>query len=250
MPMATEKRDSLALIFTMLFPCCMAWLYFVELARVQAESNQALQLAFSAGKLIQFLFPALYVWWFERHRLVLRKPAMGGMALAAGFGLIVAAGIFGLYHFWLKHSTFLGDTPARILGKVQEFGVSDPMGYLWMAFFICVVHSLFEEYYWRWFVFGTLKRYLPVVGAIVVSSIGFMLHHVVILGVYFPGEFWTLALPFSVCVGVGGAVWAWIYHRTGSLYAAWLSHALIDAAILLVGYDMVAENLRPLTLPL
>jgi len=40
---------------------------------------------------------------------------------------------------------------------------------------------------------------------------------------------------------VGGTVWAWAYHRSGSLVGPWLSHAAIDAAIFLVGYDMVSS---------
>jgi CAAX protease family protein len=129
---------------------------------------------------------------------------------------------------------------------VREFGLATPLGYLQLSFFICVLHSLFEEYYWRWFVVGTLSRYLSAAGAIALASAGFMLHHIVILGVYFPDRFWTLAIPFSICVGIGGAVWSWIYLRTGSLYAVWLSHAIIDAAVLLVGYDMVSPHLVPL----
>jgi membrane protease YdiL (CAAX protease family) len=60
--------------------------------------------------------------------------------------------------------------------------------------------------------------------------------------VFFPGNFWLLALPFSICVGVGGGVWAWIYERSGSLYAPWLSHALIDGSIMGVGYVMLMEK--------
>ena len=56
----------------------------------------------------------------------------------------------------------------------------------------------------------------------------------------------SLALPFSICVAVGGGVWAWIYHKSGSLYAAWVSHAMIDTAILLVGFDMIQPYLGPL----
>jgi membrane protease YdiL (CAAX protease family) len=58
--------------------------------------------------------------------------------------------------------------------------------------------------------------------------------------VFFPGQFWTLAVPFAACTGVGGAFWAWLYDRTGSLYAAWFSHVLIDAGIMVVGYRMLA----------
>jgi len=241
MPLETEQRDGLALTFAMLFPGVMAWLYFVQLAGTQAQANPALQFAFGAGKFIQFTFPAFYVWWFERERLILRPPTRRGLELGFAFGALTAAAILTLYYFWLKHSPLLGDAPDRIYRKVQEFGLATPLGYLLLGLFICMVHSLFEEYYWRWFVFGTLKRHTPAAGAIVLSSLGFMLHHIVILGVYFPDRFWTLAIPFSICVGVGGGVWAWIYHRASSLYAAWLSHAMIDAAVLLVGYDMLTQ---------
>ena len=42
-----------------------------------------------------------------------------------------------------------------------------------------------------------------------------------------------------MCVAAGGAMWAWLYQRTGTIYSSWISHLLIDAAILIVGYDMV-----------
>jgi len=245
MALAAKTRDQLALAFTMLFPVCMAWLYFVALATEQAQANTAVQIAFAVGKLAQGLFPALYVWWFERERLVVLRPTVKGLALGAGFGLLVGVAIVGLYFLWFKTSPLLGNAPRKILHKLQESGMDSPGAYLSMSVFYCAVHSLFEEYYWRWFVFGTMRRHMPVAVANVLSSLGFTLHHVVILGVFFPGRFWTLALPFSLGVAVGGAVWAWVYHRSGSLYAAWLSHALIDAALMTVGYDMVAPYFHP-----
>ena len=38
---------------------------------------------------------------------------------------------------------------------------------------------------------------------------------------------------------LGGAVWAWIYHRSGSVWPCWLSHALVDVGVMAVGFDMV-----------
>jgi CAAX protease family protein len=240
MGMPSKTRDSVALAFAMLFPLAMAWLYFVVLADQDARANEALQLAIGVGKMVQFTFPLVYVWWFEPDRLVLRKPTTAGLVLGVGFGLLIAAAIIGLYLYWLRSSPLLGEAPARIYRKVQEFNLATPSAYLTLSLGICSIHSLFEEYYWRWFVFGTLRPHMPVMGAIVLSSAGFVLHHIVILGVYFSDQFWMLAVPFSLCVGVGGGVWAWIYHRARSLYAAWVSHALIDAAILYVGYLMIA----------
>jgi membrane protease YdiL (CAAX protease family) len=46
-------------------------------------------------------------------------------------------------------------------------------------------------------------------------------------------------------VAAGGAVWAWVYHRSGSLLGPWLSHMLVDAGIFLVGYQMLSGSLGP-----
>ncbi|MBI3823301.1 MAG: CPBP family intramembrane metalloprotease [Planctomycetes bacterium] len=52
-----------------------------------------------------------------------------------------------------------------------------------------------------------------------------------------------MAMPLSVCVAIGGGVWCVIYERSESLWAPWLSHALIDAAIMGVGYWMLWDKL-------
>ncbi len=230
-------RDALALAFASLLPLVMAYFYFV----LPHDPAGEFQWAFGIGKSIQFLFPLAYVWWFERDQIGVTWPTRRGMALGIGFGLLVAVGMFALYFGFVKDIPAVADkTPEAIHKKVIEFNADSPLGFLCLGFSISVVHSLFEEYYWRWFVFGWMRRYMPTPAAIGLSACGFMLHHIVILGVYFPGHFWTLALPFSVCVAVGGAFWAWLYARSASLYAPWLSHCLIDAAIMGVGYVMLA----------
>jgi membrane protease YdiL (CAAX protease family) len=241
---SSRLRDALALTFASFFPLVMAVFYFVILDHPEGELNPAIRLAFGVGKAIQFLFPIGYVWWFERERIGFAPPTWRGMALGIGFALVVALGMFGLYFAWVKDIPAVStDTPVRIHEKVKQFGADSLLGFLQLALAISFVHSLAEEYYWRWFVFGWMRRHMPMALAIVLSSIGFMLHHVVILGVYFPGHFWMLALPFSICVAVGGGFWAWLYARSGSLYAPWISHCLIDSAIMVVGYVMLEARL-------
>ncbi len=63
-------------------------------------------------------------------------------------------------------------------------------------------------------------------------------HHVIVLWVYFPGRFAAAVVPFSLAIAFGGAVWAWLYHRTGSLLGPWLSHAIVDFAVMAIGYDL------------
>jgi membrane protease YdiL (CAAX protease family) len=240
------KRDGAALVFAMLFPTVMAWWYFVSLASggpVTSGGDPFMIAAYTLGKVVQFGFPLAYVWSFERQQLGLAAPSMRGLAWGLAFGALVVAGMIALYLGVLRHSPWLADTPGRVQDKIREFGVETPARFLAFAAFLSVAHSLMEEYYWRWFVFGRLRRYFPLGLALVLSSLAFMSHHVVVLAVLFPKRFWVLALPISLAVAVGGAVFAWLYERTGSLYSPWVAHMLIDAAIMTVGYDMLFGQL-------
>jgi membrane protease YdiL (CAAX protease family) len=104
--------------------------------------------------------------------------------------------------------------------------------------FITLAHSGLEEYYWRWFVFGYLQRVATPTTALALSSAAFGVYHAVLLAEFFPGWFWLAVVPFGVCTGAGAAVWAWLYQRSGSIYAPWLSHLVVDAGLFVLGYDM------------
>lgn len=235
-------RDALALTFASLFPLAMAILYFVVLHNPDGEPNPVLKAAFVVGKVIQFAFPAVYVWCFYRDQIRLVRPTWQGLPLAVAFALIVGVSMYVLFFTWVRHLPAVGEkTPEMIYQRLVQFNATSPLAFVALAFYFCVPHALAEEYYWRWFVFGWMRRHVPIPVAIVLSSLGFMAHHVVILGVFFADDFWTLAVPCSLGVAVGGGVWAWIYQRGGSLYAPWLSHALIDAWILGLGYVMVQK---------
>ena len=90
-------RDGLALVFAMAFPSVMTWLAFMVLPGGGQEPNPVLQVVFAAGKVVQFSFPFLYVWWFERDRIHLSRPTRRGLALGVGFGLGVGLSALLLY---------------------------------------------------------------------------------------------------------------------------------------------------------
>ena len=76
------------------------------------------------------------------------------------------------------------------------------------------------------------------VSSVSLSSLAFMSHHVLVLGKFFGyGSFMTYLLAASVAVG--GVIWASIYHQCGNLIPGWLSHALVDAGIFVIGYLLV-----------
>jgi membrane protease YdiL (CAAX protease family) len=246
------KREWSALIFAMAFPTLMTWFYFVVLARPvpltplesspSSPGNTWAQIAYGVGKLIQFSFPVLYLAVVEPKSLRPRRPHFKGMAWGIAFGLLVGVGLVVLYLCGLQ-SWLAGTGAATMIRiKIEEFNAASPGRYAALAGFLAVVHSLLEEYYWRWFVFGRLRRLVPFSSAIALSSLAFMAHHIVVLGRFFPNDFWSATVPLSLCVAGGGAFWAWLYHRTGSIYAPWISHLLVDVAVMGVGYNLVFKT--------
>ncbi|HIQ20402.1 MAG TPA: CPBP family intramembrane metalloprotease [Planctomycetes bacterium] len=227
-----------AIALACVLPSLATWVYFVGLA----SGPPALQRwAYAALKTVQFTFPALWVWAVCRERPSWKSPRFGDLVAGLAFGLAVLAAGLVVYFCWLKPGGFLSAAVAPIYEKVSEFGVGGTWGFLLLAAFYSVIHSFLEEYYFRWFVFGRLSRLRPLGSAITLSGLVFMVHHVIVLGTYF-GWLSVGTLLFSLAVAVGGGVWAWMYHRSGSLWWVWLSHLVVDAAIFIVGYDLI----RPL----
>jgi membrane protease YdiL (CAAX protease family) len=236
-------RDALALTWAMIFPSVMTWGYFVAAPGLGAGPSLAMTV-YVVGKILQFAFPAVFVGLTDRQSLRPAWPSRQGLTAGLAFGLVVGLAAMELYHGWLKDSSLLQGRPDKVYAKLKDMHCASTVRFLAVAVFYSVFHSLLEEYFWRWFVFGWLKRHLRLWPALMLASLAFMAHHVIVLAVYFPGvkKFFTLALPLSLGVAIGGGVWCWLYHKTGSLYAAWISHMLIDAAIMGIGYDLVADR--------
>ncbi|HTU21115.1 MAG TPA: CPBP family intramembrane glutamic endopeptidase [Gemmataceae bacterium] len=276
--MSTKLLTLLALLFAMIFPTVAAWSYFLGLAIPSGGVNPRQQAAYVLAKVIQFSFPLaflIFLGWRARKRrrrqrsyaqhaqtaelspkakdwevsldsgwrdppsLQLCRPRFPGLKPALIFGLAVAVVMIGVYFGVLRGTSLLARTPAMLRGKLQAVNIDTPSRYVALAVFVVAAHSLLEEYYWRWFVFGGLRQFLSLLPAMLLSSLAFMAHHVVVLYVYLPGRFWTAVLPFSLTIAVGGAVWAWLYERNGSIWAPWLSHLLIDAGIFVIGWDLL-----------
>ncbi len=228
-----RRAELVALLFAMVFPAVLTWTYFIALATAPSGVQQA---AYVAGKLIQFGFPVVWVLWVRRERPQLAGPG-GGVTEGLAFGLVVLAAMLAGYHLWLGPLGLLDAAGAEIRTKLAGFAIDTPGRYAALAAFYSLGHSLLEEYYWRWFVFGRLRGLLPAGAAIVLSSLAFTAHHVIVLGHYF-GWLSPACWLFSLAVAAGGAYWAWLYQRSGSLWGPWLSHLAVDAAIFAVGYNL------------
>ena len=223
-----------ALAFALVFPTVYTLGYFV----IFAEQQDAVQAVFAVSKVIQFTFPVVLLVAIRKERIVLQRPTTRGLLAGGLFGLTLLLAMLALYHGWLTPAGFFDEPAKMVREKVQGLGLNSAWKFAAAGVFYSLAHSLLEEYYWRWFVFGQLRKFCALPTAVAVSSLGFMAHHVVVLATFF-GWSNPATYLFSAAVAIGGSIWAWLYERSGSLYGPWLCHALVDAAIFSIGYDLV-----------
>jgi membrane protease YdiL (CAAX protease family) len=111
----------------------------------------------------------------------MRISVVGVLAFSVG---VVGAG-------WLVFDGLLREMPVfskaaeLIHKKIGEFGIDSVWKYALLAGFYSLFHSLLEEYYWRWFTFRQLRRFVPLWPALLISALAFMGHHVIVLLEFF-----------------------------------------------------------------
>jgi len=219
----------------LVLPTIATWVYFV----LAADDPEGVQRAIGlATKFAQFAFPVIWVRFALKERIQLPPARFSGVSLGLLFAVAITLSGWIIFQQFLRDSSAFAAAIQPIREKVAGFGLDSPEKYVALGVLYSLAHSLLEEYYWRWFVFGQLLRVLPIWLAISVSAVGFAAHHVIILATFFGWASWQTVL-FSVAVAGGGAFWAWLYQRTGSLVGCWLSHLVIDAGIFAIGYHLL-----------
>ena len=217
----------------MTFPTLAVWLYFGALVG-------AARLVYAACKVVQFALPAAWVLVAERPRARAaprsRPPRARDLAAGLATGLLFAAVALAAAR-WLEGGAVLAEAPRLIREKLAALAIETTGGFVAVAVFYALVHSLLEEWYWRWFVYGRLRRWLPEGVAVALAAAAFASHHVVLLS-FLLGGAGPAVWIFGLAVAVGGAAWSLLYRWSGALWGAWLSHALVDAALMWVGYRL------------
>ncbi|MCB0328933.1 MAG: CPBP family intramembrane metalloprotease [Bdellovibrionales bacterium] len=222
------------LIPAMVLPCMASIFYFDLLAdHPIAAALYFLTKTFTLVWPIIGTFILLQVWIprFEikhsRHREAILPGLLTGLAIATIM-------LLGLYTPIGEAVFTYGD---RIRGKALELGFYE--WYIPFAIFLSFFHSLLEEYYWRWFVYGNLRNLINPILANLLAALAFASHHVIILKEYFP---WEWAIFFGSSVAIAGVIWNIHYERQRTLVGAWVSHMIADLAIMTVGYFVIFPN--------
>lgn len=126
------------------------------------------------------------------------------------------------------------DLPA-IARELQEKSKITPANFLLVGLYITLGNSFLEESFFRGFIFLSLYQQGSEKLAYIYSSMLFGLYHVAIFQSWFNPWLIGLALIGLVTIGF---VFDWLNAKTGNFLNSWLTHALADAAIMLIGMRM------------
>jgi hypothetical protein len=224
-------RTWIALLPAMTLPCLAAYVYFVLLA-----GNPAAQAFYAVTKTFTVLWPVVAFRFllggrFSRPTV---DPRFHARAVPAGLALGAAIAAVILAAMSTPIGTMALASAPRIRDKAAQLGVLDQ--YVAFAIVLSLVHSLIEEYYWRWFVYGRLRQVLGRAPAHLLAGAAFAAHHVIVATQYFPFA-WGVVL--GSLVAVGGIFWSLMYERQRTLAGAWASHLVVDLAIMAIGYRIL-----------
>ncbi len=182
------------------------------------------------------LLPVVWLKFVDREPLSWSPPRLGGFRTGAILGLVIAAVIFASYgialHLGVIH-------PDKIASRAAQTGLNHLNAYIGSAIWWVTFNSLMEEYVWRWFVFRKFEVLFCGKPAVMAAALAFTAHHVIVLAAQFN---WPIALLGALAVFIGGAMWSWLYLRFRSIWPCYLSHAIVDTAIFIIGYWLIFSS--------
>ncbi len=205
-----------------------SYIYFIAF-----DGMAIAHIPYTLTKILVLVWPIvwiLYKWKHSKDREQ-KRHRQASLLLGGVFGIFVTFLMFFILANWYGYFTSFSGV---IQSKASDLNVLNH--FVFFALFLSIIHSAIEEYYWRWFIFGGLQIKLSPVKAAIIASIGFTSHHVIILSQFFDIG---ITMLFSLGVFLGGLVWCYIYKKTNSLLGSWISHVLVDLAIMSIGYILI-----------
>ena len=188
-------------------------------------------------KTVLYGIPALVAW-----RTISRRDLQSGWRSGTTPGAILLGLLSGLLIgglivlVWFAGFRDTVETEG-LLGVMMESGLDQAARFWVFASWLTIGNSLLEEFVFRWFVDSRLRVLgLPFIIAIPISALIFTIHRVIVLAAFFDLR---IVLIGSAGVFIGGLIWSATLRFTSSVIPGWISHALVDLAIVIIGASML-----------
>ena len=188
---------------------------------------------FFGSKVWLVALPLIWLRFVDREPLSWSPARKGGFRVAAGLGFAISLIIVVAYAIAMH---FRAIDPAQVVASAAKTGLNHLPIYIGAAIFWVTLNSILEEYVWRWFVFRKFETLFGSNAAVIAAGLGFTAHHVVALAAQFS---WPITLLASLGVFVGGTTWSWLYSKYRSVWPGYVSHAIVDIAIFVIGYRLI-----------
>lgn len=107
--------------------------------------------------------------------------------------------------------------------------------FLYVAVYISFFNSLLEEFFFRGFIFLSLKKRSSRTIAYIVSALAFSLYHIGIMVDWFNIVIFFLAL---IALFIGGLVFNYLNEENKNIYNSWLVHMFANFALNTIGLIM------------
>lgn len=210
-------------------PAWMASVDFVVLvvAEVYASVIAALLLAFGG-------------WAGVRKRLAFRYT--GGRDLVLALGVLVLLQSVSILVYVLL-SPILGSPQSTLLQELRlttdlsRLSSADALALGLIVIRACLLSPLAEELVFRGALFGWVRRRLPALPTILLTSVLFSAIHT-----YVPFSL-QVQLPLFSGIFLGSIALAWVRERTGSSLNTFVMHAVNNSLSLVVAYILVAQQI-------
>lgn len=216
-------------------------------------------------KLFLFLCPFLF-WkflklpghWKDFSKLIFNSNIKRQLLIGLGTGALMCLAVLGTYEVISEASR--NEALSRIAKKISVLKISEH--FLLYGIVLSFLHSLLEEFYWRFFIFNAWKKQLVThnlnqsignVGksrkqklpidlknllrsahlAHLIAGLAFTLHHFTVTVHYFD---LSIGIILGLGVWAGGVIWSYTYEKERSLLGVWISHIIVDLALISVGF--------------
>lgn len=190
----------------------------------------------TAVKIITFSsLPVLYFIIYNderKHLKTLFVPTKKALfiSIALGLGVFsVVVGAFFLLRTMIDFSAFTNNL-------ITTAGVNKN-NFIFVALYICIVNSFFEELFFRAFAFLCLKRHTKRIFAYIFSALAFALYHTGMTAAFVAP--WVFALMLFGLF-LGGIIFNFVDEKTESIFPSWLCHMFANLATNTIGFILLS----------
>lgn len=196
--------------------------------------DQYLAITYFGKTLVKLLFfvlaPVIYILWTKDNFLknTFEKPLISYKKTIYLLSMTVFLGIIGVF-FILKGQLNV----LTIINELEDKYQVTSSNLIFYGLYIILINSFIEEFFFRGFIFLSLKNLNQRFLAYSVSSITFAIYHIAVFKNWFSVSTFVIAL-FGLIAG--GLLFDFFDDKPNSFINSWLIHISADLAIIIIGF--------------